>query len=55
MLEKIVEEHKVILKALRDKDLKTLDSVSEKHISYSKNYYLNHLKTIEALIDGSQT
>lgn len=53
VLKKIVEEHKVILKALKNKDLKTLDIVSEKHISYSKNYYLNHLKTIEALVGGS--
>jgi DNA-binding GntR family transcriptional regulator len=52
VLKKIVEEHKIILKALKDKDLKTLDIVCEKHISYSKNYYLNHLKTIEALING---
>ena len=55
VLTKIVEEHKLILKALKDKDLKTLDIVSEKHISYSKNYYLSHLKTIEALIDVSET
>lgn len=50
VLEKIVEEHRMILKALKNKDLETLDPLIEKHISYSKKYYLMQLKTIEALI-----
>lgn len=53
VLEKIVEEHRIILKALKNKDLATLDSVSERHISYSKEYYLAQVKTIEALINGA--
>ena len=50
VLDKIVEEHRLILKALKNKDLETLDPLIEKHISYSKKYYLMQLRTIEALI-----
>lgn len=53
VLGKIVEEHRLILKALKNKDLETIDPLIEKHISYSKNYYLMQLKTIEALIQGT--
>ncbi len=53
VLAQIVKEHRVILSALKNKDFDTLFEVSEKHISYSKKYYLAQLKTIAAMISGN--
>ena len=53
VLTQIVKEHRAILKALKNKDLPTLDRIAEKHISYSKEYYLAQLRTIKALIQST--
>ncbi len=54
VLEKIVKEHRIYLQSLKQKDLKTLDKLCEKHISYSKDFYLAQQRTIQSLINGSQ-
>ena len=50
VLERIVEEHQLYIKALTKKDFETLNELAEKHISYSKNLYLTQLKTVRALM-----
>ena len=46
---RLVEEHDTYVSALENKDLKLLDEVAEKHISYSKDLYLMQLKTRKAI------
>jgi DNA-binding GntR family transcriptional regulator len=53
VLGRIVEEHQQYIKALQEKDLETLDRLSEKHISYSKDFYLAQLNTVKALVQRS--
>jgi DNA-binding GntR family transcriptional regulator len=50
VLERIVEEHQLYIKALTKKDFETLNELAEKHISYSKDFYLTQLKTVRALM-----
>ena len=48
--DRLVEEHETYVSALGNKDLKLLDEVAEKHISYSKDLYLLQLKTRKAIV-----
>lgn len=50
ILLRIIEEHQSYIRALKEKDLKTLDLLSERHISYSKDFYLAQLSTIKELV-----
>jgi len=49
ILEKIIQEHQLYIKALREKDRNTLDELCKIHISYSKDLYLLRQKTIESI------
>jgi DNA-binding GntR family transcriptional regulator len=55
VFERIVEEHQQYIKALQEKDMATLDELSEKHISYSKDFYLAQLNTVRALLHAENT
>lgn len=41
---RIQKEHKLLITALENKDLKLLDKLARRHISYSKDTYLLHLR-----------
>jgi DNA-binding GntR family transcriptional regulator len=47
-IQRIQKEHKQFIKGLENKDLKLLDDLARRHISYSKNSYLLHLKAKKA-------
>jgi DNA-binding GntR family transcriptional regulator len=48
VIKRIQKEHKLLIKALDNKDLKLLDELARRHISYSKDTYLLHLKAKKA-------
>ena len=47
-IHRIQREHRLLIKALEKKDLKLLDDLARRHISYSKDSYLIHLKAKKA-------
>lgn len=48
--DRITAEHQLYIKALQKKDLETLNELSERHISYSKDFYLAQQKTVKAIM-----
>jgi DNA-binding GntR family transcriptional regulator len=48
VIKRIQKEHKLLIEALDNKDLKLLDELARRHISYSKDTYLLHLKAKKA-------
>lgn len=50
VLARIIEEHQQYIRALEKKDSRALDELAEKHISYSKNHYLDQLKTMGEIV-----
>lgn len=46
---RIVEEHQQYITALEERDVKTLDDLAERHISYSKDHYLSQLRTVQEI------
>ena len=48
VIQRIQKEHKQFIKGLENKDLKLLDDLARRHISYSKDSYLMHLKAKKA-------
>jgi DNA-binding GntR family transcriptional regulator len=44
IIDRIQKEHHYFITGLKNKDYELLDDLSKKHISYSKNSYLLHLK-----------
>jgi DNA-binding GntR family transcriptional regulator len=47
-IQRIQREHRLLIKGLEKKDLKLLDDLARRHISYSKDSYLMHLKAKKA-------
>ena len=45
IVKNVVSEHLEIVEAFEKKDYKKLDLLSESHIKYSKDLYINHLKS----------
>ena len=45
---RIEKEHKLFIEAIENKDFKLLDDLSRRHINYSKDTYLLHLKAKKA-------
>jgi DNA-binding GntR family transcriptional regulator len=45
----LVAEHDEFINALEAKDLARLDDLAQRHISYSKDLYLLHIQTREAM------
>jgi DNA-binding GntR family transcriptional regulator len=48
VIKRIQKEHKLLIGAIDNKDLKLLDDLARRHISYSKETYLLHLKAKKA-------
>jgi DNA-binding GntR family transcriptional regulator len=48
VVQQIQKEHIQIIKVLENKDLKLLNDMARRHISYSKDSYLQHLKAKRA-------
>jgi DNA-binding GntR family transcriptional regulator len=48
IIQRIQEEHKLFIKGLENKDLELLNDLARRHISYSKDSYLLHLKAKKA-------
>lgn len=48
IIDRIQKEHKLLIEALDKKDLKLLDGLARRHISYSKDTYLFNLKAKKA-------
>ena len=48
IINRIQQEHKLFIDALNNKNLKLLDNLARRHISYSKNTYLFNLKAKKA-------
>ena len=48
VIKRIQKEHKLLIKAIDNKDFKLLDDLARRHISYSKDTYLLHLKAKKA-------
>jgi DNA-binding GntR family transcriptional regulator len=48
VIKRIQKEHKLLIEAIGSKDLKLLDDLARRHISYSKDTYLLHLKAKKA-------
>jgi len=44
VIKRIQKEHKLLIEAIDSKDLELLDDLARRHISYSKETYLLHLK-----------
>jgi DNA-binding GntR family transcriptional regulator len=47
-IKRIQREHRLFIKGLEKKDFKLLDDLARRHISYSKDSYLMHLKAKKA-------
>ena len=47
-IRRIQEEHKLFIKGMEHRDLELLDDLARRHISYSKDSYLLHLKAKKA-------
>jgi len=47
--QRLVAEHDEFIAALESKDLPRLDELAQRHISYSKDLYLRHIQTREAM------
>ncbi len=47
-IQRIQKEHRLLIKGLEKKNLKLLDNLARRHISYSKDSYLMHLKAKKA-------
>ena len=47
-IQKIQKEHRLFVKALENNDLELLDDLARRHIAYSKDSYLLHLKAKKA-------
>ena len=54
ILQRIQKEHKLFIKAFEDKDIELLDDLARRHISYSKNSYLVHLRAKKANLLNSR-
>jgi DNA-binding GntR family transcriptional regulator len=48
VIKRIQQEHKLLIKAIDNKDLKLLDDLARRHIGYSKETYLLHLRAKKA-------
>jgi DNA-binding GntR family transcriptional regulator len=48
VIERIRKEHLLFIEAIENKDLELLDDLARRHISYSKDTYLLHLKAKKA-------
>ncbi len=48
VIKRIQKEHKQLIKGLENKDVELLDGLARRHISYSKDTYLLHLKAKKA-------
>jgi DNA-binding GntR family transcriptional regulator len=48
VIKRIQKEHKLLIGAIDNKDFKLLDDLARRHISYSKDTYLVHLKAKKA-------
>ena len=48
VLNRIQTEHRLFIKGLKEQDLELLGDLAKRHLSYSKNSYLSHLKTKQA-------
>ena len=48
IIKRIQKEHKMLIEAIGKKDFKLLDELARRHISYSKDTYLLHLKAKKA-------
>ena len=48
IIKRIQKEHKMLIEAIGNKDFKLLDELARRHISYSKDTYLLHLKAKKA-------
>lgn len=53
ILEKIVDEHREYIQALKQKDIEKLYKLSKVHISYSKDIYMAQQRTIQSLMGSS--
>jgi len=53
ILQRIQKEHKLFIKAFEEKDIELLDDLARRHISYSKNSYLVHLRAKQANFSNS--
>lgn len=49
----ITAEHRLFISALKDKDFGMLEDLSKRHISYSKNSYVMHLRAKKANMFGN--
>jgi len=47
-IQRIQREHRLFIKGMEKKDLRLLDELARRHISYSKDSYLMHLKAKKA-------
>ena len=54
ILQRIQKEHKVFIKAFKEKDIELLDDLARRHISYSKNSYLVQLRAKKANLLNSR-
>jgi DNA-binding GntR family transcriptional regulator len=48
IIQRIQKEHRRFIKGFENKDIKLLDELARRHISYSKDSYLMHLKSKKA-------
>lgn len=48
VLNRIQTEHRLFIKGLKERDLELLEDLAKRHLSYSKNSYLSHLKAKQA-------
>jgi DNA-binding GntR family transcriptional regulator len=48
VIRRIQKEHKLLIGAIDNKEFKLLDDLAKRHISYSKDTYLAHLKAKKA-------
>jgi DNA-binding GntR family transcriptional regulator len=47
-IQQILKEHKLFIKGLESNDVELLDDLARRHIGYSKDSYLLHLKAKKA-------
>ena len=52
IVDRLQKEHEQFIEALENKDLITLNDLSESHFSYSKNLYLNQLRARKASLSN---
>lgn len=53
VLKRIQMEHRLFIKGFVEKDLELLEDLAKRHLSYSKESYLSHLKTKQANMSNS--